>query len=50
MGRDDQVMIRLGALHGERAQARMPALCFCEIKALVFAMVTNSSIQQRMIL
>ena len=43
MGRDNQDTIRLEALHGERAGARMPALCFCEIKALVFVMVRNSS-------
>lgn len=42
--------IRLGALHGERAGGRMPALHFCEIRAPVFMMVINSSIQQRMML
>lgn len=44
MGRDNQDMIRLEALHGERAGARMPALHFCEIKSQVFVMVINSSI------
>lgn len=47
---DNQDTIRLGALHGERAGGRMPALHFCEIRALVFVMVINSSIEQRMIL
>lgn len=33
-------MIRLEALHGERAGARMTALHFCEIKAVVFVMTS----------
>jgi len=49
-GRDNRDTIRLEALHEERVGARMPALHCCEIKALVFAMVINSSISQRMML
>lgn len=48
--RDNQDMIGLEALHGDRAGTRMPVLGFREIKALLFVIVINSSIEQRMML
>lgn len=35
---------QVGSPSGERAGGRMPALHFCEIRALVFVMVINSPI------
>lgn len=37
-----------GSGYDQVGSPRMPALCFCELKALVFVMVINSSLWQRM--